>query len=247
MNQNDPGLLYGANVFTTLRVYNHSLDSPLTNWQAHCDRLESSLQFFGWNLPDWDILRRGAKLLLKFYPVLRITVFPDGREWIKGRYLPENLADLQKFGAIATVSDPLYRRNLPLHKTGNYLAAWLARQEALKLGANETILIDNSANWLETATGNLWGFSKDCYFTPPLDGILPGIVRSQLLNFLAENSQLPVVQSVWDRDLVASLEAIAYSNSVVELIPVRLILTPGSALSRNPIHPLLTELRNFFK
>ncbi|MHC5721288.1 MAG: aminotransferase class IV, partial [Nostoc sp.] len=38
LNINDPGLLYGATIFTTLRVYNNSLDSSLTNWLSHCDR-----------------------------------------------------------------------------------------------------------------------------------------------------------------------------------------------------------------
>jgi 4-amino-4-deoxychorismate lyase len=46
----EPGLLYGATVFTTLRVYHQSLDSPLTNWKSHCDRLISSLQTLGWQL-----------------------------------------------------------------------------------------------------------------------------------------------------------------------------------------------------
>ncbi|MEB3151575.1 MAG: 4-amino-4-deoxychorismate lyase, partial [Sphaerospermopsis sp.] len=32
LNINDPGLLFGATVFTTLRVYDHSLDHSLTNW-----------------------------------------------------------------------------------------------------------------------------------------------------------------------------------------------------------------------
>lgn len=191
-------------------------------------------------------MRQGAESLLQFYPVLRIAIFPDGREWITGRYLPSNLEDLQRFGAIATVSDSFYCRDLPGHKTGNYLAAWLARQKALKLGANETILIDNNGNWLETATGNLWGFKDDRFFTPPEGSILPGIVRSQLLTWLQSSYKLPVVQSVWDWDLVSSLDAIAYSNCVVELIPFRRILTDGNTLSLDPNHPLLVRLRDFF-
>ena len=34
----EPALLYGATVFTTLRVYDHCLDGGLSNWAAHCDR-----------------------------------------------------------------------------------------------------------------------------------------------------------------------------------------------------------------
>jgi len=245
---NDPGLLYGCTVFTTLRVYHSSLDYSLTNWTAHCDRLKSSLQAFAWQLPNWQRLRRGAESLLEFYPLLRITIFPDGREWITGRNLPANLKQLQEFGAIATVCDSTFFRSLPLHKTGNYLAAWLARKEALKLGADETILTDLQGNWLETTTGNLWGYKADRWFTPPLEtGILPGIVRSQLLDYL-EDLQIPVERSCWDWDSIASFEAIAYSNCAIELIPFHTIVTDRDNLTFNfpPDLPALKILRGFF-
>ena len=61
----DPGLLYGATVFTTLRVYDRSLDHPLTHWSLHCDRLHNSLKAFEWQLPDWLRLRQGAEILLQ--------------------------------------------------------------------------------------------------------------------------------------------------------------------------------------
>jgi 4-amino-4-deoxychorismate lyase len=93
LNINDPGLVYGATIFTTLRVYQNSLDSNLTNWQAHCDRLLFSIQSFGWHQPDWNRLHQGAQILLAHFPVLRITLFPDGREWITGRLLPANLTE----------------------------------------------------------------------------------------------------------------------------------------------------------
>ena len=247
MSINDPGLLYGGTVFTTLRVYHRCIDHPLTNWLAHCDRLKYSLQTFSWQLPDWPRLRQGAESLLEFYPILRITIFPDGREWITGRTLPPNLKQLQKFGAIATVSDSNLFRSLPRHKTGNYLAPWLARNEALKLGASETILTDREGNWLETATGNLWGFKAGCWFTPPLEGILPGIGRSQLLNYL-NDWQIPLKQSLWHWDFITSLEAIGYSNSVVELIPFHRIIVdrPDFTLSFDPDRPSWEILRSFF-
>ena len=76
---NDPGLLYGATVFTTLRIYQNSLDSNLTNWQAHCDRLLFSVQSFGWQQPDWRRVRQGAQILLATSPFSELPFFPmDG-------------------------------------------------------------------------------------------------------------------------------------------------------------------------
>ncbi|HCF27363.1 MAG TPA: 4-amino-4-deoxychorismate lyase, partial [Cyanobacteria bacterium UBA11049] len=51
-------------------------------------------------------------------------------------------------------------------------------------GAGEAILVDANGNWLETSTGNLWGWQNGCWWTPPLEaGILPGVVRQQLINW----------------------------------------------------------------
>jgi 4-amino-4-deoxychorismate lyase len=245
---NDPGLLFGATVFTTLRVYDRSLTHPLTNWKAHCDRLMESLETFGWELPKWERIQQGAEILLSHHPVLRITIFSDGRELIIGRSLPENLEERQQKGGIAYLaSSPLYSRHLPGYKTGNYLGAWLALQQAQKLGAHEAILTDEEGNWLESSTGNLWGWKDGCWYTPPLDaGILPGITRSHLLNWL-KFQDIRVEEDTWNWELVNSLEAIAYSNCGVEVIPFcQIIHSPGN-LTFNPSHPVLEQLRSYFR
>lgn len=247
LNIYDPGFLYGATVFTTMRVYDRSLDHPLTNWSAHCDRLIESIKAFGWKLPKWKLVRQGAEALLLHYPLLRIAVFADGREFIIGRNLPENLERLQRQGAIAWIANaPEFSRHLPAHKTGNYLGAWLALEEARKLGAKEAILVDRARNWLETSTGNLWGWKEGCWYTPALDGgILPGIVRGQLLNWLHDRNQI-VKHDRWDEKLVGELEAIAYSNCAVEIIPFSKIIAPFNHLCPDPCHPALERLRSFF-
>ncbi len=247
----DPGLLYGATVFTTLRVYQQSLDHPLTNWIGHCDRIQSTLQFFDWQQPNLNSLRQGAEILLAHFPVLRITIFPDGREWITGRFLPPNLTEKQCYGIAASVTTGnQYRRSLPAYKTGNYLSARLAKTTAEKGLAQEAILVDASGNWLETTTGNLWGWRNGSWWTPPLEaGILPGVVRSQLINWLHRNEQ-PVREEPWGQELV--FEAIAYTNSVVEVVPIHTVIQRQAAsekttdLTYDPHHTALNQLRRLF-
>ena len=243
----EPGLLYGATVFTTMRVYQQSLTHPLTSWQAHCDRLYESLQAFGWEFPNWQRLQRGAELLLLYFPVLRMVVFADGREWIIGRSFPADLSQRQQQGITAWVAeDSLFRRDLANYKTGNYLGAWLALQKAQKLGATEAILIDSQGNWLETSTGNLWGWRDNGWWTPSLEvGILPGIARSQLLNWLVSQN-IPVQENLWTPEFVKGLEAIAYSNCVVELVPLHTIIEGASNLTVHPSHPALEKLQSYF-
>ena len=270
----DPGLLYGATVFTTLRIYQQSLLHPLTHWEKHCSRLLSSLQAFGWQLPDWERLREGAETLSASYPVLRITIFPDGREWITGRFLPSDLAQRQQQGITAWLADPPasslqtidreergdkgekvlytnatseYQRSLPMHKTGNYLSAWLAGQAARRMGAAEAILSDAHGNWLETSTGNLWGWHEGCWWTPALEtGILPGVVRSQLIDWL-QSHDFKVQEATWDSQRVLQFEAIAYTNSVVEIVPIHTVLTSFEPITYEPFHPCWEQLRQLWR
>ena len=237
LNINAPELCYGATVFTTMRVYARSLDHSLTHWQAHCDRLATSLEVFDWQQPDWNRLKKGAMTLLCHFPVLRMVVFPDGKEWITGRDLPPDLKQRQSQGIIAWVAtDELYQRGLARHKTGNYLSAYLARNKALSLNAKEAILVDSQGNWLETSTGNLWGWRDGCWYTPSLNsGILPGIKRSHLLSYL-QNNHIPVKENIWTPEFVATLQAISYSNCVVELVPIKQIIDRDNTTN----YPLIT-------
>jgi branched-subunit amino acid aminotransferase/4-amino-4-deoxychorismate lyase len=238
---NDPGLIYGANVFSTMRVYEKSLQHPVTAWQAHCDRLKHSLQVFKWQQPNWQRLKQGAELLLVHFPVLRLVIFPDGKEWITGRNLPPDLKQRQAEGITAWVAtDSLYKRDLAQHKTGNYLGAYLARNHALSLNAQEAILIDQQGHWLETSTGNLWGWRDNCWYTPSLNvGILPGIGRSRLLNYF-QAQKIKVVENIWTAEFIQTLEAIFYSNCVVEIVPIKTILN-----AKNQLHYHITQNRGY--
>jgi 4-amino-4-deoxychorismate lyase len=240
----DPGLLYGATVFTTLRVYEKNLDHPWTAWQAHVIRTTRSLRAFQWPLPDWAHLRQGAEVLAQIYPVLRITLFPDGKGLILGRSLPLNLQTLQTKGvAVWEADSPDYCRSLPGHKTGNYLGCWLALQAASRAGAQEAILVDGQGCWLETSTGNLWGWADGAWWTPPLDtGILPGVLRSRLFQGLKAQGQT-VHTTAWTPEQVNRFTFLAYTNSVFEVVPIHTVLRGQAPVDYNPDHEKLQQLQ----
>jgi 4-amino-4-deoxychorismate lyase len=244
LSLDDSGFLYGATVFTTLRIYHQSLDHPLTNWQKHCDRLSHSIIAFDWPQPNWHNIKQGAELLKDHFPVLRITIFADGRELIIGRNLPTDLEEKQQQGIIAWVANYEYGRILPNNKTGNYLGAWLALQTAIKLGAKEAILTNQNGDWLETSTGNLWGYKQGQWFTPSLDvGILPGIARYNIIEKLKNHGQI-VEETIWNEQLIKELEIIAYSNSVVEIIPIHTVIIGEEKLSFSIKNYHLKALQN---
>lgn len=239
----DPGLLFGATVFTTLRIYEKNLDHPWTAWTAHIERTQRSLQAFHWPAPDWQRVRQGAIQLAQHHPVLRVTIFPDGRELILGRSLPPDLTARQTQGVTAWVADAAdYSRPLPGHKTGNYLGCWLSLQAANRAGAQEAILIDEQTHWLETSTGNLWGWADGQWYTPPLAvGILPGVLRSRLLQGLRAHHH-DVKTAVWDSEQVARFSYLAYTNSVMEVIPIRTVLQGTASVNYNPDHGKTQQL-----
>lgn len=243
LNTFDPSFIFGVTIFTTLRVYNHSLAEPRTHWQQHGDRLRHAVKNIHWAEPDWERITTGATKVAEHYPVVRITLLSDGRELILGRQLPDGLTEKQQEGISAWVAaDPLYQRPQAAFKTGNYLGAWQALQQALQRGTGEAILISTTGEWLETATGNLWGFAAGTFYTPPLGNILSGVMRSHLMQQL-QNNHLPVLETPWDLGFIQNLEAIGYSNSVVGVIPFTEILGADLPQKIKPDHPALRQLQ----
>jgi 4-amino-4-deoxychorismate lyase len=236
----DPGLLYGATVFTTFKT-----DTFGAIYQLHCDRLRSSITDLDWCQPDWEIVRSGIEYLTPHFPVLRITIFPDGRELITGRELPPNLATCQQKGVTAIIADRQITRSLPQHKTGNYLAPWLALKQARNNDIQEAILTNDRGDWLETTTGNLWGYRDDCWYTPPLSaGILPGIARSQILSAFKQQARR-VLEIEWTPEWVKDLQSIGYSNSVIGFIPIHTVITPVGTLKYATSHPSMLAFCNY--
>lgn len=247
---NDPGLLYGATVFTTLRVYQQNLNHSLTHWADHGDRLGRSLQSLGWPAPNWQEVEQGVKRLAQQYPILRITCFPTGQTLITGRELAEDLEQRQKSGINAWLMPTgRYQRSLAHLKTGNYLAPWLAQRIAKENNAQEAILTDVHGHWLETATGNLWGWRDGQFFSPPLTGEqLPGIVHQRLYQWLTDKG-LSIAGDRWSGALVKSLQGLAYSNSGVEIVPINGVGREGEdwlrfSPSQTPEYQLLL---NYFR
>lgn len=238
LNIDDPGLVYGATVFTTFRTEELSI----VIYDLHCQRLRSSLRDLGWREPDWHRVRQGVTSLTPKFPVLRITLFPDGRELITGRDLPPQLSTWQTTGVTVIIAERQYTRSLPQYKTGNYLAPWLALQQARNRDIQEAILTNDRGDWLETTTGNLWGYRDGCWYTPPLSaGILPGIRRAQILADLQQQDR-SVMEIEWNADWVEDLAALGYSNSVINFIPIHTVITPGGILKYATKHRVMLDV-----
>jgi branched-subunit amino acid aminotransferase/4-amino-4-deoxychorismate lyase len=244
LSLDDPGLIYGATVFTTLRIYHQNPQHSATALEAHLKRLALQVKALGWEAPAWEQVNLAVQTLASNYPVLRITLFPDGRELVTGRGLPPDLAQKQQEGVILLAVEGA--RSWPDLKTGNYLVSFQAFRKAEAQGAQEALLTQEGT-WLETSRGNLWAWDGSQYLTPPEEGCLAGIFRQQLLSRLVHLA-IPHAVVSFTPERQRSFQAVGYGNSVVELLPVRGIIgaeySEGAAVSQEfkdltPMHRLL--------
>jgi branched-chain amino acid aminotransferase len=98
--------------------------------------------------------------------------------------------------------------------TGGYVTAALARQEAVALGFDEALLLNNDGHVAEAAIENLFVSLDGRLVTPPTsDGALPGITRASLLD-LAQAEGVDVAErSVTLEDLYAADEVFCASTA----------------------------------
>ncbi len=248
LSLDDPGLIYGATVFTTLRIYHQNPQHPATALEAHLKRLEFQIHALGWEAPAWEQVNLAVQTLASNYPVLRITLFPDGRELVTGRDLPPDLAQKQQKGVVLLLVEG--GRSWPDLKTGNYLVSFQAFRKAEAQGAQEALLTQEGT-WLETSRGNLWAWDGSQYLTPPEEGCLAGIFRQQLLSKLVHLA-IPYAVVPFTPERQRSFQAVGYGNSVVELLPVRGIIgadySEGAAVLQEfkdltPMHRLLQSFQ----
>lgn len=70
-------------------------------------------------------------------------------------------------------------------------------------------------------------------------------MRQQLINYLHTQQQV-VREEPWTPELVKKFEAIAYSNCVVEIIPIHTVIQQTGKLEYDPRHPIFQQLRELY-
>lgn len=192
---------FGDGIFETIRIYN---GRPIF-LEDHYERLSQGMQILGISskgLPDLSQLESVLyELLASAFSGdagrLRIQVFRAGQ----GFDLPESDDAeilIQLFpGESSEYSDKVIKAQivggiqlfpsvLTSIKPSNRLPYILAAQEANCQEAREAILLNSFGRMAEASSSNIFGVLEDGSIrTPPIsEGILPGIMRSKLLELL---------------------------------------------------------------
>ncbi|MGU3360703.1 aminotransferase class IV [Methylobacterium sp. M6A4_1b] len=133
-------------------------------------------------------------------------------------------------------------------KTLGYLDAVLAAGAARAAGFDEALFRNTRGHVACAGTGNLFAVIDATLVTPPLsDGVLPGILRAEILSVRAPRLGLSVAERSLDRDALRCAAAVFVTNSLRGLAPVTAI---GEAAYASPAHPmvkaLVADLRDAF-
>jgi branched-chain amino acid aminotransferase len=248
LSASDRGFLLGDGLFETLPVLN---GQPLW-WSDHKDRLTRSAGMI--DLPlDMELLDQMIERLSAVSDgqsaILRIAVSRGAG----GRGLlppdapkPTLLATLVPLPAglafaDVTLATSTIRRNehsvTARIKSCNYLDNILAAREAEKAGAGDALLLNTAGNVACTTIGNLFALEGNRLTTPPLaDGVLPGILRGQLLalanrwGFECREASIDL-QTLKKADGLLMTNSLRFIRRVTELDGHRFTSTPDDRIA----------------
>jgi len=232
----DRGFLYGDSLFETLCAYG---GVPFL-LDAHIARLEKALKVLKIPLPmPIEALKSAVIETLKRNELqdayIRITVSrgegPLGLD-IKLCQNPTIAIMALPFKGHA---QELYTRGIRLvtvptvHlcpafvigqlKSGNFLISTLAKNEALRAGAYEGVLLDCRGFVVEGSTSNIFMVKDETLITPPLQiGALAGITRGFVMD-IAKNLGVKVEEKILTCHDLYTSDELFITNSIIEIMP----------------------------
>jgi branched-chain amino acid aminotransferase len=108
----------------------------------------------------------------------------------------------------------------PATKSGNYLNNVLGLAEAKASGATDCVMLNQTGHVTEASTSNLFARLDGVWCTPPLhSGILAGITRSLLLQWLPQQGEAVAERDLGRADLLRA-EELFLSSTLRDIGPV---------------------------
>ena len=232
----DRGLLYGYGLFETMRSY----DGRVFRLDRHLDRLMKSAKALGIaDVIDIVVLESGIADTLKANHLtdarIRLTVTAGEGERAIGLsasgklttiIVAEELAqmshDVQSKGLRASIVSIRRNSKSPLcrMKTLGYLENMLARAEAVGVGSDEAILLNEASFVAECSASNIFTVDGGRLVTPPIEaGILEGVTRGVVIE-LARGLDISVAEENVTIDSLLGADEVFITNSIIELAPI---------------------------
>jgi branched-chain amino acid aminotransferase len=128
--------------------------------------------------------------------------------------------------------------------SGQYLNSVLAKQEALRAGFDEALMLNDAGLVSEGSGMNLFTVSKDVVYTPPVSsGILEGITRNTVIELLTGEG-VEVVQADLARGSLYTADEVFLTGTAAEVTPVREI--DGRVIGAGEPGPITRKAQDLF-
>ncbi len=261
----DMGFLHGDSLFTTMAV---AAGRPVF-WEDHTARLRRSAGFFGYPaLPDGEVLLSDCLLAIGSSPepppalwlmLSRGTSAVAGIDGSSQRVLrvvlplfrPPLSASRLREGAEAELfflpwdpsGDPLRS-----HKTGNLLWVKWVRGQRRESASVEQLLVNGQGELLEGTVTSVFGVDQEGVLrtAPLIKGILPGVVRSRILDW-ARRQGRPVREEALRLSELPSLRELFLSSATLPVRPLHTLRGAGETRVFAPPFPVATAyLEDYF-
>lgn len=261
----DHGFLYGDGVYETIRSYGPRIFMR----DQHLARLRRSAEAIGIEIPippkDWpgllhEAMERNSVGNEQVDAYLRITVTRGEGEIGLDPSLCRHPTVVIVAKALAAYPPHLYRdgtrlivaqtrRNLPAAlsphiKSLNFLNNILAKQEAIRAGAFDCVMLNWQDHLTECTTSNLFFVRSGRLCTPAVEcGILDGITR-ELVLLLAREHGISTEEGRYSVSALLEAEECFLTNTSMELMPV-------TQINKSPVGtgrpgPMTQRLRTIF-
>ncbi|KQO70594.1 aminotransferase class IV [Methylobacterium sp. Leaf88] len=257
----DRGLTLGDGVFDTALAR----QGRILFEAAHVDRLAAATATLGFPVAPERIaeaMRELAEAAGRVHPLAAIRTTVTRGSGPRGLGPPAAPRPVL-WASAAPVGDALAFAPLTLHpteirrnetspaaslKTLGYLDAVLAAGAARAAGFDEALFRNTRGHVACAGTANLFAVVDATLVTPPLsDGVLPGILRGEVLSGCASRLGLPAAERSVGLEALLRADAVFVTNSLRGLAPVTAIGETAFASADHPIvAALIADLRDAF-
>jgi len=220
-------LFYGEGVFETFRLRS----SLPVLWYRHMARMSRGAEFLGIPFPGPERIEKMVEDAVSESGIsdayVKICLLSGGSNLFHDISANSSILIVlrgykpPKASVKALISNFSRSSSSPILsiKSLNYLENIIARREAIRLGFDEAIFLNERREITEGCASNIFWLKEGVLFTPSLDcGLLPGVTRGLIVE-LAVNLGIEVVEGRFDLASLISGQVAFFSNSLVGVMP----------------------------
>ncbi len=261
------GLHYGTGVFEGIRAYQTERGTAVFRLGEHMDRMARSCKALGIPIP-WspENLAKAAKELLAanelrpcyirpivFYDTGSIGLNPAGASvttfiaaWEWGPYMGKEGVEKGITAKVSSWRRITHESLMPNAKvTGGYVNSILAKQEALRDGYDEAIMLNAQGFVAEGSGMNIFIVRDGRVITPPVTaGVLEGVTRDTVMTVLGDEGN-PVTEAQVARTDLYYADEVFITGTAAEITPVRAV--DGQPVGAGEPGPITRHVQERFR